>query len=159
MEHFDFSDTVDITKDTEDAVGEYHTFFTGQRYSVNDLVRSALVFSSNDAAYALAYHWGYDDFVALMNKKAQELGMTQTHFVEPSGLSYLNQSTAQDLYTLVNYIYHTYPVLFETTRRTSVTVHDLNSGDNKTFSSNNSFAGRGDFFGGKTGYIDEWGRI
>lgn len=61
----------------------------GERVSVRDLLRAALVQSANDAATAVAMHVGggsVDRFVALMNARARSLGLTDTHFVNPSGL-------------------------------------------------------------------------
>jgi D-alanyl-D-alanine carboxypeptidase (penicillin-binding protein 5/6) len=61
----------------------------GERLTVRDLVRGALVQSANDAAYALAYHVGggsVSRFVALMNARARTLGLRDTHFARPDGL-------------------------------------------------------------------------
>jgi D-alanyl-D-alanine carboxypeptidase (penicillin-binding protein 5/6) len=61
----------------------------GERISVGDLLRAALIQSANDAANALAAHVGRGSvprFVALMNAKARELGLADTHFVNPDGL-------------------------------------------------------------------------
>ncbi|MBA3348137.1 MAG: D-alanyl-D-alanine carboxypeptidase [Actinobacteria bacterium] len=61
----------------------------GERVSVADLLRAALVQSANDAANALAAHVGGGSiaaFVDLMNARALELGLTDTHFVNPDGL-------------------------------------------------------------------------
>jgi D-alanyl-D-alanine endopeptidase (penicillin-binding protein 7) len=59
--------------------------------------------SENRAAHALgrAYPGGLPAFVNAMNAKAQLLGMSDTHYVEPTGLSSKNQSSAKDLATLV----------------------------------------------------------
>jgi len=69
-----------------------------------ELLHLALMSSENRAAHALGrtYPGGMDAFVARMNAKAKLLGMADTHYVEPTGLSSRNQSSAQDLATLVN---------------------------------------------------------
>jgi len=149
---------VTITQWVRDQVGVYASFGVGSTLSVNDLVRSALVASSNDAAYALAESYGYDAFIAQMNDRANALGMSQTTFFEPSGLSYLNQSTARDLVALLRYLYHQRPSLLETTRKKSISVRDLTKGKYVTLFSTDSFAGQSTFYGGKTGYIDESGQ-
>jgi D-alanyl-D-alanine carboxypeptidase (penicillin-binding protein 5/6) len=61
---------------------------TGERVSVGDLLRAALIQSANDAANAVAAHVGgtVPRFVALMNARARSLGLTDTHFVNPDGL-------------------------------------------------------------------------
>ena len=71
------------------------------------MLHLALMSSENRAAHALGRHYpgGIDAFVAAMNGKAQQLGMTATRYVEPTGLSSQNQSSAQDLATLVNAAY------------------------------------------------------
>ncbi|NMT62485.1 D-alanyl-D-alanine endopeptidase [Marinobacter orientalis] len=68
-----------------------------------DVLRIALMSSENFAAYTLAGHHpgGYDAFVEAMNAKARELGMMNTTFVDPTGLSVNNRSTAADLVRLV----------------------------------------------------------
>lgn len=60
----------------------------GEQMSVHDMLKAVAVVSANDAAVALAEHLGgtVDTFVAAMNKRAQELGMINTHFVNPNGL-------------------------------------------------------------------------
>jgi D-alanyl-D-alanine endopeptidase (penicillin-binding protein 7) len=67
----------------------------------------ALMSSENRAAHALGrtYPGGMQAFVTLMNAKARALGMKDTQYVEPTGLSSRNQSSAQDLATLVNTAY------------------------------------------------------
>jgi D-alanyl-D-alanine endopeptidase (penicillin-binding protein 7) len=67
----------------------------------------ALMSSENRAAHALGrtYPGGMQAFVALMNAKAQSIGMKDTQYVEPTGLSSRNQASAKDLATLVNTAY------------------------------------------------------
>jgi D-alanyl-D-alanine endopeptidase (penicillin-binding protein 7) len=68
-----------------------------------DMLHLALMSSENRAAHALGrtYPGGLAEFVAEMNHKARELGMNDTRYVEPTGLSSANQSSARDLATLV----------------------------------------------------------
>ena len=79
-----------------------------------DLLRITLMSSENLAAYVLAQNHpgGREGFIAAMNAKAAELGMTQTQFVDPSGLWPENVSSARDLVTLVRAAY-AYPELRE----------------------------------------------
>jgi D-alanyl-D-alanine carboxypeptidase len=60
----------------------------GEKVAVRDLLKAALMNSANDAAIALGKHIGktQDGFAAIMNTRAQELGLTHTHFCTPSGL-------------------------------------------------------------------------
>lgn len=75
----------------------------GSELKRGDVLRIALMSSENFAAHTLARHHpgGYDGFVAAMNTKARELGMENTEFVDPTGLSVANQSSAADLVRLV----------------------------------------------------------
>jgi D-alanyl-D-alanine endopeptidase (penicillin-binding protein 7) len=83
--------------------------FSGSRLRVGttltreEMLHLALMASENRAANALGRHYpgGLPAFVAAMNHKASELGMSSTRYVEPTGLSSQNQSTAADLARLV----------------------------------------------------------
>jgi D-alanyl-D-alanine endopeptidase (penicillin-binding protein 7) len=79
----------------------------GTKLSRGELLHLALMSSENRAAHALGrtFPGGLAAFVGLMNAKASALGMLATRYVEPTGLSSNNQSSARDLATLVNYAY------------------------------------------------------
>ncbi len=81
----------------------YSRLRAGTTMSRLDMLHLALMSSENRAAYALgrSYPGGLDRFVQLMNAKAKFLGMNNTQYVEPTGLSSDNRSTAQDLAKLV----------------------------------------------------------
>ncbi|MEJ8858024.1 serine hydrolase [Variovorax robiniae] len=76
----------------------------GTTLSRGELLHLALMSSENRAAHALGrtYPGGLATFVSMMNAKARSLGMKDTRYVEPTGLSSSNQSSAQDLALLVN---------------------------------------------------------
>jgi D-alanyl-D-alanine endopeptidase (penicillin-binding protein 7) len=76
----------------------------GMELTRRDLIQLALVSSDNLAAHTLAYHGrgGWDGFITRMNLYAQHLGMTNTGFVEATGLSASNQSSVKDLIILTN---------------------------------------------------------
>lgn len=75
----------------------------GSVVSRRDMLLMTLMSSENRAAASLAHHYsgGYDAFIAAMNTKAKALGMINTHFVEPTGLSEKNVSSARDLTLMV----------------------------------------------------------
>lgn len=81
----------------------YTRIRVGSELKRGDVLRIALMSSENFAAYTLARHFpgGYDAFVVAMNAKARDLGMEKTTFVDPTGLSTGNQSSAADLVRLV----------------------------------------------------------
>jgi len=76
----------------------------GEQWTVYDLLVAMMVRSGNDAALTLAWHVGdgsVDAFVEEMNAKAQQLAMSDTHFVNPNGLDHEDHySTANDLTTM-----------------------------------------------------------
>jgi len=80
----------------------------GTSLSRGELLHLALMSSENRAAHALGrtYPGGLETFVSMMNAKARSLGMMDTHYDEPTGLSSRNQSSAQDLAVLVSYAYN-----------------------------------------------------
>jgi D-alanyl-D-alanine endopeptidase (penicillin-binding protein 7) len=86
----------------------------GTQLRREEMLHLALMSSENRAAHALGrtYPGGLGAFVAAMNAKALELGMNDTHYVEPTGLSSQNQSSARDLATLVKTA-HEYPIIRE----------------------------------------------
>ncbi len=92
----------DEDKDTEKNTGSRLAF--GTTLTRGEMLHLALMSSENRAAHALGrnYPGGLSAFVAAMNAKAAALGMTDTHYVEPTGLSSRNQSSAADLAKLVN---------------------------------------------------------
>jgi len=73
--------------------------FRGDRVTLRDLFHTSLVASDNGATLALARATGLDEaqFVRRMNDKANSLGLSQTHFAEPVGLSQDNVSTAREV--------------------------------------------------------------
>ena len=77
----------------------------GTRLTRGEMLHLALMSSENRAANALGRHFpgGLQAFVAQMNAKARHLGMTDTRYVEPTGLSSSNQSSARDLALLVRH--------------------------------------------------------
>lgn len=86
----------------------------GTQLTREEMLHLALMSSENRAANALGRHYpgGLSAFVLAMNRKALELGMADTRYVEPTGLSSRNQSSARDLATLVNAAYQ-HPLLRE----------------------------------------------
>lgn len=93
---------VDISH-TPEMKGIYSRVRLNSEISRKDMLLLALMSSENRAAASLAHHYpgGYDAFIRAMNAKAQALGMTHTRYVEPTGLSTSNVSTASDLIKLL----------------------------------------------------------
>jgi serine-type D-Ala-D-Ala endopeptidase (penicillin-binding protein 7) len=101
----DSTETLGITKaDVDKMKGSRSRLQVGAELSRDDMLRLALMASENRAASALGrtYPGGTGAFVQAMNLKAYLLGMSGTHFADPTGLSSANVSTAEDLAKLVN---------------------------------------------------------
>jgi D-alanyl-D-alanine carboxypeptidase (penicillin-binding protein 5/6) len=97
----------------------------GDRLTVRDLVEGALIQSANDAAVALADYVGHGDrarFVAMMNRRARQLGLRDTHFARPDGLDAPGHySSARDL-TLLGRVLMNKPFVRKTVRMRSATI-------------------------------------
>ena len=102
-------ESITITQDDVDTEkGSSSRLRVGATLTRGELLHLALMASENRAAHALGrtYPGGLPTFVGLMNAKAAQLGMRDTRYVEPTGLSSQNQSSAKDLATLVGNAYH-----------------------------------------------------
>jgi serine-type D-Ala-D-Ala endopeptidase (penicillin-binding protein 7) len=151
---------ITITQDDVDT--EKHSssrLRVGAMLTRGELLHLALMSSENRAAHALGrtYPGGLDAFVSVMNAKAKMLGMKDTRYVEPTGLSSKNQSSAHDLATLVGAAY-TDSVVREYTTSPG---HEVTIG-NRTlkFNTTNRLVKNPDWDIGlqKTGYISEAGQ-
>lgn len=133
----DLNEPIAISDDDIDRIKH-----TGSRLRIgtvlqrDELLRLALMASENRAASALgrSYPGGLPAFVAAMNQKAAELGMTRTRFVDSSGLSSDNVSTAQDLAKMVTAAYR-YPLIQEFTTSTG---HMVRTNDGRVLSFRNT---------------------
>jgi serine-type D-Ala-D-Ala endopeptidase (penicillin-binding protein 7) len=132
----------------------------GTALTRRDLMLLALMASENRAAEALTrvYPGGTTGFVAAMNQKAIELGMWHTRFVDGTGLSSDNVSTAQDLTKMVAAAYD-YPLIREFTTDTGTSIR-LANGQVMNYRNSNRLVNNSDWQIGlsKTGYISEAGR-
>jgi D-alanyl-D-alanine endopeptidase (penicillin-binding protein 7) len=131
----------------------------GSTLTRDELLLLALMASDNRAAYALArsYPGGSEAFVAAMNGEAERLGLLDTRFSDPTGLSPDNVSTAQDLAKLVKAA-HGYPLVREYSTRRS--AHVRARGGTVGFSNTNSLvrSNKWEIELSKTGYISAAGR-
>jgi D-alanyl-D-alanine endopeptidase (penicillin-binding protein 7) len=157
----DLQEPVAITEDDVDLLKHTSSRLrVGTVLERQELLKLALMASENRAASALgrAYPGGLSAFVAAMNQKASELGMTRTSFVDSSGLSSGNVSTAQDLAKMVTAAYR-YPLIQEYTTMPNHTVH-FSNGRALAFRNTNGLV-KDDAWQidvSKTGYIAEAGR-
>jgi D-alanyl-D-alanine endopeptidase (penicillin-binding protein 7) len=150
---------LEITDDDVD--GLKHTtsrLRVGTRLSRGDMLHLALMSSENRAANALGRHYpgGLPAFVAAMNAKAQSLGMTNTHFIEPTGLSSNNVSSPHDLARLLRAAAQR-PLIHRYSTDTEYEVEINNR--TQTFRNTNLLVRKPDWDikVSKTGYINEAG--
>ena len=151
---------ITVTQDDVDTEkGSRSRLSVGTTLTRGEMLHLALMSSENRAAHALGrtYPGGMGVFVSLMNAKAKLLGMMDTSYVEPTGLSSRNQSSAQDLAALVNAA-HADPVLRELSTSTGYQV----AVGNRTlqFNNTNRLTKNPEWDIGlqKTGYISEAGQ-
>ena len=130
----------------------------GTKLTREELLKLALMSSENRAAHALArnYPGGLAAFIPAMNAKAKALGMNSTRYVEPTGLSPQNESTAHDLALLVKAVYH-YPLIREFSTHPESEV-DVGRRTLQFRNTDHLVFNRGwDILLQKTGYINEAG--
>jgi len=143
--------------------GDPAIFYLNERVKSFDLLKPLLMLSSNKSAMALAEAVGENKFISLMNQKAKELEMTQTTFVEPSGLNFLNQSTPNDLKKMLQYILYHEPnlLLISKTPKDKIEgenpkiIHELTNINQLTQKPLFLDDLKITYLGGKTGFIDE----
>ena len=154
-------DYVTITSDDIDTLrNTYSRLKVGMQFRRSDLLLLALMSSENRAAHALGrttFKGGLNVFVSKMNAKAKSLGMLHTQYFDPTGLTNMNKSTANDLAKLVQAAY-----LYEQIRRDTTTKNaDVMFGPRYTHRYMNSDAlVRGNNMQielSKTGFINEAG--
>ena len=158
--NLDMNEPIQITQeDVDTEKGSRSRLKVGTELTRGELMHLALMSSENRAAHALGrtYPGGLANFVARMNEKASQLGMADTRYVEPTGLSSKNQSSARDLAMLVDAA-HAEPTL----RELSTSSHHQVEVGNRTlqFNNTNRLVNNPTWQIGlqKTGYISEAGR-
>lgn len=163
-ENYDFKKEIIISKEAADQenVPEGGNLNIGEKISVEKLLHLMLVNSSNDAAFALSEVIGEkgENFVIKMIQKADDLGLENTYFVNPTGLDpkdlhynpetliYFNYSTVEDLSKLAKYALTEFPLIYEIS--TSPPYYQVKNGFSNLSLKQN-------IIGGKTGYTDEAG--
>ncbi len=146
---------------TPAAANAYSRIRIGSKMRRADVLRIALMSSENFAAYTLArsHPGGFDAFIDAMNARAKTLGMVGTRFVDPTGLSAENVSTAGDLVRLVNAAAE-YPEIREYSTTGYFRGHFRNPRYSLSFGNTNALVHRNSWGVGlsKTGYLSEAGR-
>jgi D-alanyl-D-alanine carboxypeptidase len=109
-EHTKLDDVVTIQREAASTGGESIDMEVGEHFTVRELIEGALIQSANDTAVALAQFVGHGSvpaFVAMMNAKARQLALTNTHFANPDGLDEAGHySSARDVTKLAQILMH-----------------------------------------------------
>lgn len=169
-EKYDPAGKVAMTKEVQTLIlgtgNAVSNFQIGEEITQLDLVYTVLMSSLGDCAYLAAIYYGgsVEGFVAMMNDKAAELGLTGTHYSNPVGLhDEGNYTTVRDVYTLMSYALknETFKTVCSAPR---YTVEATNMSGKRTLSTTNFLIDNTTNYyyqyakGGKTGYTDEAGR-
>ena len=151
LDSVDPSTRLVINEQAVNTSGDTGKLRLGDRFPAKDLLYPLLLSSSNDAAVAYAEH--VENFVELMNKKAQEISLAYTFYKDPTGLAPENVSTVQDLFTLIAYINKHQKQILDITSLPEYAIasdNKLHAWRNNTWPDNN-----GIFLGGKFGFTPE----
>lgn len=153
-EFVDLRKSITISKEMLAPLGYTPKMEEGKSFKAVELFWPLLIQSSNDAAEALSRFLGRQRTVQLMNEKTKSLLMENTHFVDPSGLSPENFSTAKDLFYLIRYIFFARPVFLKISKGEKVWTFNIPISF-KNLKNKNIFFENPNFLGGKTGFIKE----
>jgi D-alanyl-D-alanine endopeptidase (penicillin-binding protein 7) len=156
----DLNQEITISSEDMDSLrGTHSRLKPGARLSRDELLRLALMASENRAAAALGrtYPGGIETFLRAMNHKAQMLGMNDTHFDDPTGLSSGNVASAEDLVKMVRAA-HRYELI---RNYTTATGHDVQvAGRQLAYHNTNRLVSNENWNIGlsKTGFTNDAGR-
>jgi serine-type D-Ala-D-Ala carboxypeptidase (penicillin-binding protein 5/6) len=150
------SDVVTVSARAADVGESSANLRAGERLTVRELLEAALIQSANDAADALADYVGKgseEHFVALMNQRARQLGLRDTHYVRPDGLDATGHvSSAHDVTLLARILMHR-PLVRQIVRQQAATI----SGGRTLHTWNDLLSSYPGIFGVKTGHTSAAG--
>jgi len=151
-----------VVDKSDNIAGGKNNLFSGDTVKISDLLNTSLVASDNGATMALAHSTGLSEaeFVKAMNEKANKLGLFNTSFSEPTGLSDKNVSTARDVARLAKEALSHEEIKNSTTKKEYNFV--TKEGREKKISSTDYLLYDGpstdvNLLGGKTGYTESAG--
>ena len=130
LEHARLNDAVTVAPEAAEVGESSAGLKAGDRLTVRELLEAALIQSANDAADALAYYVGHGSetrFVAMMNARARQLGLRDTHFARPDGLDAPGHySSARDVMFMARLLMHR-PVVRQIVRMRAATISGARS--------------------------------
>ena len=163
LDNADLNKDVIISRNAFNTKGSKNGLAVGEKIAVENLLKIMLVNSNNIAAHALAEHTSgsVDNFVGLMNEKADSIGLENTRFLNPSGLDSKkgnNISTAYEVARLIDYALEK-PLIWKILRIQKNTVASVDGKIEHRLKNTNLLLGKlKNITGGKTGLTDEAGQ-
>ena len=153
-ENINLMEVVTISKEAVETEGNRVDLWPQETISAKSLLYALLIPSSNDAAVALAEH--LEGFVELMNERAKNLGLKNTHFTNPAGFDEPgNFSTAYDLARLTSFLLDR-PLIFEISKIPRMRIYSADESINHLLFNTNKLLGElPAIVGGKTGFTEE----
>jgi D-alanyl-D-alanine carboxypeptidase (penicillin-binding protein 5/6) len=155
LENGNLDDIVKVSKNAASIWGSTIHLNAGEEISLRELMYGLLLCSGNDAAIAISEHiaGSVEEFLNMMNRKAEEIGAKNTHFTSPHGLDGTGHySTAYDLAVITRYALNN-PVFNEIIKTKSITM-----GKRYMANTNEMLSGYEGADGVKTGYTGKAGR-
>lgn len=160
IEQGDLNRSVVITPEMTSVEPTKAGYKEGEVILLEDLIKAAMIKSDNDAAMAIAVAVGgsIEKFVGMMNEKAKQIGMNNTHFTNPCGYDIGDHhSTPVDLLALAEYAIHN-PLFNDMTRQNQHVYYSLNTNRKFVAKTHNRLLGRYEYaVGVKTGYTSKAG--
>lgn len=168
LENASLDDTVEISSYAASMPPVHLGMRKGEQYRLRDLVLSLMLESHNDSAVAIAEHVGgsVEQFAALMNQKAAEIGCRNTYYITPNGLDAVqgekfHSTTARDLALVMSYCVAKSPqkeTFLEITRTPNHTFSDMSGARSFSCVNHNAFLGMmTGALSGKTGFTNKAG--
>ena len=157
IENYNLSDYIEISLPSDYIYeGKVAYLKSGQKMTIESLLEFILIYSANDVCFAVVqlFNENTDDFLALMNKRAKQLGMNNTNFKNPDGLDQDGHyTTLSDLLILSKEIIDNYELLSIIMRKSFISNIE---GEDKVYLNTNKLIER-NFYGLKTGWTNEAG--
>lgn len=150
-------DRITITEPMTNVFPDASHIGAGETFTVRELLWPLLLNSSNVAAEALASSSDRIRFLDGMNSYAWEIGLPQSFFADPSGLSPLNAASPRGFFALAQYLYRARQDILALTRTVRTSVSTTTDHGAHDFISIHPFVTDPRFIGGKTGRTDEAG--
>lgn len=147
--------TITITPAEASVYPDLSRIGAGEKFTEKEILYPLLLDSSNIAAEALASTTNRANFLNLMNGYAWEIGLPKSYFADPSGLSPLNEASAEGFFALAQYVYKSRPDLLAITRIPTISVATTSDHGAHDFVSIHPFVSDPRFIGGKTGHTPE----